>query len=128
MVADSSSTAMPTPTSAELNLLHVLHVASVVVLIAFTFFAFAAAPETKKRVMIITGVATLLIALTGIRMWQTMYAWHGGWVWVKIVCWLGLSALAGIGYRKRDKAGLFMTIVLLLAVIALVMVYWKPAA
>ena len=117
---------MPAISGSELNLLHVIHVASVIILIAFTFFAFAAAPETKKRVMIITGVATLLIVLTGIRMWQTMYAWHGAWVWVKIVCWLGLSALAGIGYRKRDNAGLFMTIVLLLAVVAVAMVYFKP--
>lgn len=110
----------------ELNLLHVLHVASVVTLLAFTFYGFAAAPETKKRVMMITGIATLLAALTGVRMWQGMYAWHGGWVYVKIVCWLALAALAGIGYRKRESAGAFMTILLAIAVVALVMVYWKP--
>lgn len=112
----------------ELNLLHVIHIASVVTLIAFTFYGFAGAPESRKRVMIITGIATLLVVLTGLRMWQGMYAWHGGWVWVKLACWLGLSALAGVGYRKRDQAGLFMTIILALAVVALVMVYWKPWA
>ncbi len=125
MVADSSSQSM---SATELNLLHVLHVAAAVVLIAFTFYGFAAAPETKKRVMIITGVATLLVALTGVRMWQGMFGWHGAWAWVKIVCWLALSALAGVGYRKRDNAGVFMTIILLIATVALVMVYWKPGA
>ena len=125
MVADSPSKPMSAP---ELNLLHVLHVAGVVVLIAFTFFGFAAAPETKKRVMILTGIATVLVALTGVRMWQGVYGWHGAWVWVKLVCWLALSALAGVGYRKRDNAGLFMTIILLIATVALVMVYWKPGA
>lgn len=113
----------------ELNLLHVLHVASAVVLIAFTFYAFAAPPTTRKGVMIATGIATLLIALTGVRMWQGMYAFAPAvWVIVKLVCWLGLSALAGIGYRKRESAGLWMTIILALAVVALVMVYWKPIA
>ncbi len=111
----------------ELNLLHALHVASVVILIAFTFFAFAASPETRKSVMIITGVSTLVVLLTGLRMWQGMFSFNLlGWVIVKIVCWIGLSALAGVGYRRRDKAAGLMAIVLLLAVIALVMVYWKP--
>lgn len=112
----------------ELNLLHVLHVVSVIALLAFTFFGFAGAPETRKMVMITTGVAALLVLLTGIRMWQGMYAWHGSWVWVKLVCWLALAGLTGIGYRKRDKMGLFMTILLAIAVVALVMVYWKPWA
>jgi hypothetical protein len=112
----------------ELNLLHVLHVASVVVLLAYTFYGFAAAPQCKKSVMIITGVATLLILLTGIRMWQGMFNFvFMGWIAVKIACWLALAGLAGIGFRKRDNAGVWMTVLLLIALIALVMVYWKPA-
>jgi putative effector of murein hydrolase len=112
----------------ELNLLHVLHVASIVTLLAFTFYGFAGAPESRKMVMIVTGIATLIALLTGIRMWQGMYSWHGGWVIVKLVCWLALSGLAGIGYKKRDSKGAWMTILLTLAVVALVMVYWKPWA
>ena len=111
----------------ELNLLHVLHVASVVVLIAYTFYGFAGAPQTKKGVMIGTGIATLLVLLTGIRMWQGMFNFAVlGWIVVKLVCWLALSGLAGVGYRKRDNAGVFMTVILAIAVVALVMVYWKP--
>ncbi|HVU36243.1 MAG TPA: hypothetical protein VHE61_22590 [Opitutaceae bacterium] len=111
----------------ELNLLHVIHVGSVIALIAYTFYAFAAAPETRKRVMIGTGIASLLVLLTGIRMWQGMFNFaFMGWVIVKLVCWLGLSALTGMAYRKREKAAMFMTLALVLAVIALVMVYWKP--
>ncbi len=37
---------------------------------------------------------------------------------------LGLSALAGIGYRKRDQAGLFMGIVGALLFTGLLMVYY----
>jgi hypothetical protein len=122
MVADS-----PTMNPFELNLLHVLHVASIVVVIAYTFYAFAAAPETRKGVLIGTGIATLIVLLTGIRMWQGMFSFAMmGWIVVKILCWLGISALTGVAYRRRDKAAVLMTVVLLLAVVAVVMVYFKP--
>ena len=111
----------------ELSLLHVVHVAAVVVLIAYTFFAFAGAPETRKRVLIITGVASLLALLTGIRMWQGAYGFAMmGWVIVKGVCWLGLSAMTGMAYRKRDQVNALMVVVLALAIVALVMVYYRP--
>lgn len=112
---------------AELNLLHVVHVASVVVLIAYTFFAFSGPPETKKRVMALTGVASLLVLFTGIRMWQGAFGWAmAGWIFVKLGCWLILSGLGGMAYKKRDKTNPLMASALLLAVIALVMVYYKP--
>jgi len=111
----------------ELNALHVIHGAAVLVMVAYTFFAFAGAPETKKRVMMITGIASLLVLLTGIRMWQGVFGFHAfGWIIVKIVCWLGLSALTGMAYRKRDKANALMVVVLALAITALAMVYVKP--
>ena len=111
----------------ELNALHIIHIASVIVLIAYTFFAFAGPPETKKRVMMITGIATLLVLLTGIRMWQGVYAFAAmGWIIVKIVCWLGLSALTGMAYRRREKANVLMIVALVLAITALAMVYVKP--
>lgn len=112
---------------AELNLLHLVHVAAVVVLIAYTFFGFAGAPETRKRVLMITGIASLLALLTGIRMWQGMFGFAAmGWVFVKLFCWLVLSALTGVAYRKRDKVNALMVVVLTLAVVALAMVYLKP--
>ncbi|MBI4626859.1 MAG: hypothetical protein HY736_27010 [Verrucomicrobia bacterium] len=111
----------------ELNLLHFLHVIAALILAAFTFFAFAAAPETRRRVIVITGVASLVILLTGIRMWQGVLKFEpAGWVIVKLVCWLGLSALSGIAYRKRDKVNLLMAIVLGLATVAVGMVYYRP--
>jgi hypothetical protein len=113
----------------EINLLHVVHVAAVVVLIAYTFLGFAGAPETRKRVLIMTGIASLLVLLTGIRMWQGMFGFGmAAWLIVKVVCWLGLSALTGVAYRKPDKVNALTVIVLALAVVALVMVYYRPGA
>lgn len=110
----------------ELNALHIIHVASVLVLVAYTFFAFAGPAETRKRVMMITGVASLLVLLTGIRMWQALFAFHvAGWIMVKLICWLGLSAQAGVAYRKRDQVNTLMLVTLVLAITAVTMGYLK---
>jgi cytochrome b subunit of formate dehydrogenase len=110
----------------ELIALHVLHVAAALVLVGYTFYAFAAGPETRKAVLIVTGVAALVMLATGVRMWQNYRFVLVGWLVVKLVCWLGLSALAGIGYRRREKAGLLACFAIIFAVTAVVMVYLKP--
>ena len=110
----------------ELNVLHILHVLSVIVLIATTFYACAGAPETRKKVLMWSGIASLLVLLTGIRLWQGVYHFSGKWAVVKLVCWLGLSAFAGVAYRKRQKAGLWIGLSLVLTILALAMVYLKP--
>lgn len=113
--------------ASENNFLHLIHVLGVLVLVGFTFFAFAGPPETRKRVLAITGIATLLVLLTGIRMWQGLFSFQVmGWVIVKIVCWLGLSGLTGMAYRKRAQANALMVVALVLALVAVSMVYLKP--
>jgi len=96
------------------------------ILVGFTFLAFAAPAESRKKVMIWTGIANVLILLTGIRMWQGLYAFSGGWVIVKIIAWLGLAGIAGIAFRKREKVGVLLWTSLLLMTIAVAMVYVKP--
>ena len=49
-----------------------------------------------------------------------------GWFVVKLVCWLGLSALAGIGYKRRGAAGTLAIVAVALVATAVVMVYTKP--
>ena len=110
----------------EYNALHILHVFSVIAVVASVFFAVAAPAETRKRLLTWSGIVALLALLTGIRMWQGIYQWHANWVWVKIACWLGLGALTGLAYRKREKAGVWIALALAFAGIALVMVYAKP--
>ena len=111
----------------ESNLLHVLHVAGALVLMSQTCYAFAAPPETRRKVLIWSGVASLVMLLTGVRMWQTVFGFApAGWLIVKIVCWLGLSALAGIAYRRRELVGALAWVAMILAVTAVAMVYVKP--
>ena len=110
----------------ELTTLHIIHVLAVLGLTGATFYAFAGAPESRKRVLMWSGIASLLVLLTGVRMWQAEYNFHGGWVVVKLVCWLGISALSGIAYRRRRVTGLLILLTLALLATALAMVYVKP--
>lgn len=105
---------------------YVLHVISVLVLTAYTFYAFAAPAETRKRVMMITGIASLLVLVGGFGLQAKLGYGFPGWLIVKMVCWLGLSALAGLGYRKRGAAGTLSVVAVLIVAIAVVMVYTKP--
>jgi hypothetical protein len=105
---------------------YVLHVLSVLVLTGYTFYAFAAAPETRKRVMAITGTASLLALVGGFGLQAKLGYGFPGWMIVKLVCWLGLSALAGFGYRKRGAAGTLALVAIALVAVAVVMVYTKP--
>lgn len=105
---------------------YILHVASVLVLTGYTFYAFAAPPETRKGVMIITGIASLVALIAGFGLQARLALGFPGWLIVKIVCWLGLSALAGFGYRRRGAAGALAAVAVILALIAVVMVYTKP--
>jgi hypothetical protein len=102
-----------------------LHVFALFVLAAHTFMAFAnPAPENRKRTMIITGIASLLvIGSAGGLMARHGYSWGSGWVIVKLVCWLGLSGLAGIVYRRPQLRGVLASVAMVLILAALVMVY-----
>ena len=112
----------------ELQTLHVLHVFFALVLTGYTFFAFAGpAPTTRKKVLMITGIASLMMLITGVRMWQSMYAFAPlVWIIVKIACWLGVSAFAGLAYRRREKVGAFTALSLLFLFVAVSMVYFQP--
>ena len=106
----------------------VLHLLSLAVLSAHTFMAFAnPAPENRKRTMILTGIAALLMFISGFGMLTiNKIPFATGWVIVKLVCWLGLAAMAGIAYRRPHLRGLLSKITLVLVATALVMVYFRP--
>lgn len=105
----------------------ILHVFSMITVIGGTFYAIAAPAETRKSTLAITGIASLLALIAGVGLMHKLgYAWSG-WTFVKIACWLGLSALGGIAYRRRSVCPcIYKGIVLGLTLIALVMVYQKP--
>jgi uncharacterized membrane protein SirB2 len=107
---------------------HLLHLFSLFVLTAHTYMAFANPdPANRKRTMMITGIASLLVLISGFGLFAKLYQnqWMG-WIVVKLFCWLGFTALAGIAYRKSHLRGLLSFLGLTMILIALVMVYLKP--
>jgi hypothetical protein len=103
----------------------ILHVASLLALTGGAFYGFAGAPETRKKVMMFTGIASLLLVVSGFGLLAKLHPGQfPAWVIVKLVVWLAVSGLAGIGYRKRDKTGLFIGILAALLLVALFMVYY----
>lgn len=102
-----------------------LHVFALFVLAAHTFMAFANPdPANRQRTMMITGAASLLVLVSaGGLMAKLGYSWGSGWVIVKLVCWLLLSGLAGVAYRRPERRGVLAFVALALILIALVMVY-----
>lgn len=105
---------------------YVIHVVSVLVLTGYTFYAFAAPAETRRTVMIVTGVASLLALVGGFGLQAKLAVGWPGWLVIKLLCWLGLSALAGIGYRRRGAAGTLSLVAVSLVILAVVLVYTKP--
>ncbi len=107
---------------------HVLHVFSLLVLTGYTFYAFSAPAETRKKVLMITGIASVLALVSGFGLMSKLYSNQlAGWMIVKLVCWLGLSALTGMGYRMRAKAPVFMAVAIALVFVAVLSVYTKLA-
>ena len=106
---------------------YVLHVGAAFVLFGVTFRAFARPDaETRRGVMISSGIASLIVLIAGVGLLHKLGYGFPGWVILKLVCWLALSALAGIAYRKPDKGGLLGWVATGVVVVALVAVYAKP--
>ena len=114
------------PTMISLTTYLVLHLSSIFVLLGYTFYAFAAPAETRRRVLMITGIAALLVIVSGFGMLARLHLGFPGWAIVKFVCLLGLASIAGIAYRRRAMADLFMMVAFVLAITAVAMVYIRP--
>lgn len=109
----------------------VLHLLSLAVLSAQTFMAFANPdPANRKKTMMIGGIAALLMFISGFGMLSINKIPFAttAWVWVKVVCWLGMASLAGIAYRRPHLRGTLSLVMLGLVTVALVMVYFRPGS
>jgi hypothetical protein len=108
-----------------------LHVASAFLLVGFTFFVFASPklPENRRKVMMISGILSLIMLTGGMGLLAQEPFKTAGWpifVFIKIGCWLGLSAMAGLAYRKPQSVRTMAYMARLLVLIAVWAVYFKP--
>ena len=109
------------------RLFQILHVLGAIVLVAMTFAAFAhPVEEQRRKVLSASGVASLITVIAGFGLAGLFKYGFPVWIIIKIVCWLGLSGIAGMVYRKPEKVPLFAGITVALVIVALTMVYFRP--
>jgi hypothetical protein len=106
---------------------YLIHVVSLVLLAAFTFQVFAKR-ENKKGMMMLTGILSLLALVGGFGLLAQLKHGFPVWVIIKLVCWLGLSAMAGLAFRKPGSIGTLKLLSIVLIAIAVWAVYFRPGA
>ena len=109
----------------KLHIYQVLHVASMVLMTAFLFQAFANPdPKNKKKSAILIGSLALLMLIGGFGLIATLHVGFPWWVIVKLLCWLGLVAISGLGYRKPERIPLLTGVAIALLLTAITAVYF----
>jgi hypothetical protein len=110
----------------KLAIYHILHVGALFILAGFTFGALAnPKPETKKKVMMVTGIMSLIVLITGFGMLAVLGLGFPVWIIIKVICWIGLSVIAGVAYRKPDMTGTLSIAAIVLILLAVAAVYWR---
>ena len=106
---------------------HLIHLLSLFVFIGIIFSALSAPhPENRRRFLIISGVTSLLVFISGFGLVAKLGIGFPGWTIVKIVCWLILSIIVGQIFRQVDRTKFFGGLFLATLLIAVVMVSLKP--
>ncbi len=112
----------------KLPIYQVVHVASMVLMSAFLFQAFANPdPRNKKRSAMLIGSLSLLVLIAGFGLVAILHVGFPWWVIVKGICWLGLVAISGLGYRRPDRIPMLTGVAIALILIAITTVYFPRA-
>ena len=107
--------------------LQVFHLFSVFLLVGVTFAAFAAPqPENRRRSLMWSGLCSLSVVISGFAQLGIMGAGFPGWAIVKLLCWLVLSVVAGIVFRKPNQITAWLVVSLVAILVAVGMVTFKP--
>lgn len=109
------------------NIFHILHLLSLFLLVAVIAQAFAAKSfELRKKHLMISGILSLLVFLTGFGLLGVMKLKLPAWALVKVLCWLVLGAASGFAYRMEDKRKNLAIITIIALFLAIIMVSYKP--
>lgn len=104
-----------------------MHLISGFLLVAVTFQAFAAPdPARRKASLAVGGVLSLLMLTGGFGLMARFQVEWSTWIYIKIACWLVLSALAGMAFRRPAMARLLSVVGAVVICAAVWAVYTKP--
>ncbi len=104
-----------------------LHVAGAFLLVGITFKVFAKPdPATRKSNLMMAGLFALIMLVGGFGLQARLnYEWFN-WILVKVACWVVLTALAGIAYRKPQSIASLVWVCRIVVLTAVAMVYFRP--
>jgi len=104
-----------------------VHLVSVILLAGVTFAAFVAPqPENRRPALMVSGVLSLLVFMSGFGVMGMMGLGFPGWAMVKVVCWLALSGLTGMAFRMTEQIPTLRIVTVAVIVLAVAMVTYKP--
>lgn len=109
---------------------YLMHVAGLILLTAATFHACAdPRPNRRKSALITNGILSLLVLVGGFGLMARLNYNFTEQLWIvpKIVCWLALSAIAGMAFRRPGLTSVLRLVTSVLVVVAVYLVYFKPA-
>ncbi|TVR49557.1 MAG: hypothetical protein EA425_11930 [Puniceicoccaceae bacterium] len=112
----------------KMQIYQILHVSSLLILTGLTFLAIAAPrPEWRRPILIGTGILSLVMLVSAFGLISVIYGNNfTGWMIVKIVLWVILSALAGLAFRLPGRGKLLGWTATAVLILAVLMVYLKP--
>lgn len=111
-----------------------LHAASVLFLTSAVFAIFAGAPESRRRMLsVLVGIFSLVALVAGFGLASTVHQMPNPmdwpfWLWGKVVCWLGISAIGGMAFKRRAQPAMWVWLTGILVLVAIWFGYFKPMA
>ena len=109
------------------QIFQLLHVTAVILLSSVTFAAFAAPhPDNRRPYLMMSGVLSLLVFLSGFGTMGMLGLGFPGWAMVKVVCWLTLAGLTGMAFRMTAQIPMLRAVAVVVILIAVAMVTYRP--
>lgn len=106
---------------------HLLHMITAFLFVATTFAAIANPdPARRKCAMRNSGILALLVLVTGFGLLGMMKLGMPLWAIIKTVCWLLLSIITALVFRKPERAKVLGMLATIVVIAALTMVALKP--
>ena len=112
----------------SIQLYQLLHIFSVIILTGITFAALAAPqPEKRRRIMMWSGIISLVALVSGFGLLARLGYGFPGWVVAKVAAWLGLTMVTSLAFRLPAGQHSNLRLLTVLAVfLAVGMVIFKP--
>jgi hypothetical protein len=105
----------------------VIHLFSAVMLAGIAFAALAnPLPERRRSILMVSGVAALLTLVSGFGLLGIGRFGFPDWIFVKVVAWVVLAAVAGIAFRRPQQARPLAVVVAVAVLLAVSAAVLKP--